>query len=141
MNCPAPAPRPNSRGVQSKPNLLCWLTCDGVHIDPASGKHTILGIFSNIRAHHFPVTHPFMVWFLTVTDCAAGAHRMKISLGLDATNPTPLIERPFESQGPLQRINLINEINNLTFPEPGDYSIVVEIDDEPLLATNLTVTT
>ena len=82
-----------------------------------------------------------MVWFLTVTDCAAGPHRMKISLGLDATNPTPLIERPFESQGPLQRINLINEINNLTFSEPGDYSIVIEIDDEPLLATNLTVTT
>ena len=127
--------------MQSKPNLLCWLTCDGVHIDPASGKHTILGIFSNIRAHQFPVTHPFMVWFLTVTDCAAGPHRMKISLGLDATNPTPLIERPFESQGPLQRINLINEINHLTFPEPGDYSIVIEIDDEPLLATNLTVTT
>jgi hypothetical protein len=127
--------------VQSKPNLLCWLTCDGVHVDPASGKHTILGIFSNIRAHQFPVTHPFMVWFLTVTDCAAGPHRMKILLGLDATNPTPLIERPFESQGPLQRINLINEINHLTFPEPGDYSIVIEIDDEPLLATNLTVTT
>jgi hypothetical protein len=141
MNCAMPAWWPNSRGVQSKPNLLCWLTCDGVHIDPASGKHTILGIFSNIRAHQFPVTHPFMVWFLTVTDCAAGPHRMKILLGLDATNPTPLIERPFESQGPLQRINLINEINNLTFPEPGDYSLVIEIDDEPLLATNLTVTT
>jgi hypothetical protein len=140
MNCPVPDRRPNSRSVQSKPNLLCWLTCDGVHIDPASGKHTILGIFSNIRAHQFPVTHPFMVWFLTVTDCAAGPHRMKISLGLDATNPTPLIERPFESQGPLQRINLINEINNLTLPEAGDYSIVIEIDDEPLLATNLTVT-
>jgi len=140
MNCAVPARRPNSLSVQSKPNLLCWLTCDGVHIDPASGKHTILGIFSNIRAHHFPVTHPFMVWFLTVTDCAAGPHRMKILLGLDATNPTPLIERPFESHGPLQRINLINEINNLTFPEPGDYSIVIEIDDEPLLATNLTVT-
>ena len=141
MNCARPARRPNSRGVQSKPNLLCWLTCDGVHIDPESGKHTILGIFSNIRGHQFHVTHPFMVWFLTVTDCAVGAHRMKISLGLDATNPTPLIARPFESPGPLQRINLINEINNLTFPEPGDYSIVIEIDDEPLLATNLTVTT
>jgi hypothetical protein len=41
--------------VQSKPQLLAWLTCDGVHIDPSSGKHTILGIFSNIQARHFPV--------------------------------------------------------------------------------------
>jgi hypothetical protein len=119
--------------VHSKPQLLAWLTCDGVHIDPGSGKHTILGVFSNIQARQFPVTHPFMIWFLTLTDCAAGAHR------LDPTNPQPLLERPFDSPSPLHRINLINEIRNLTFPQPGDYSLLIEIDDEPLLATNLTV--
>jgi hypothetical protein len=51
----------------------------------------------------------------------------------------PLIERDFESQSPLHRINLINEIRNLSFPQPGDYSLMIEVDDEPLLATNLTV--
>ena len=40
----------------------------------------------------------------------------------------------------LHRINLINEIRNLTFPAAGEYSLLVEIDDEVLLATNLTVT-
>ena len=125
--------------MQSKPQLLAWLTCDGVHIDPGSGKHTILGIFSNIQARDFPVTHPFMIWFLTITDCSVGTHKLRISMGLDAANPPPLLERPFESQSPLHRINLINEIRNLGFPQPGDYSLLVEIDDEPLLATNLTV--
>ena len=125
--------------MNSKPQLLAWVTCDGVHIDPSSGKHTLLGVFSNIAAHKFPVTHPFMVWFLTISDCAPGQHRIRISMGLDPTRPQPLIERPFESQSPLHRINLINEIRNLSFPQPGDYSILIEIDDEPLLATNLTV--
>ena len=125
--------------MQSKPQLLAWLTCDGVHIDPGSGKHTILGIFSNIQTRQFPVTHPFMVWFLTVTDCSVGEHKLKISMGLDASNPQPLLERPFESPSPLHRINLINEIRNLTFPEPGEYSLVIEIDDEHLLVTNLTI--
>ena len=60
-------------------------------------------------------------------------------MGLDATNPKPLIDKTFESQGPLDRINLISEIRNLVFPNPGDYSILIEIDDEPLLATNITV--
>jgi hypothetical protein len=115
------------------------MICDGVHIDPGSGKHTILGVFSNIKAMRFPVTHPFMVWFMTLTDCSPGGHRLRISMGLDPTSPTPLIERPFESQSPLHRINLINEIRNLTFPQPGDYAILIEIDDEPLLATNLGV--
>ena len=126
--------------VNSKPQLLAWLTCDGVHIDPGSGKHTILGVFSNIKAQRFPVTHPLMVWFLSITDVPSGQHRMRIAMGLDPTNPQPLIDRPFESQNPLHRINLINEIRNLSFPNPGEYSLLIEIDDEPLLATSLTVT-
>ena len=125
--------------MQSKPTLLAWLTCDGVHIDPSSGKHTILGVFSNINARHFPVTHPFMVWFLTLTDCAPGQHQMRLSMGLEPTAMKVLLDRPFESQSPLHRINLINEIRNLTFIEPGDYSISVEVDEEPILATNMTI--
>ncbi len=125
--------------MNSKPQLLAWLTCDGVHIDPGTGKHTILGVFSDIHAHTFPFAHPFMIWFLTLTDCAPGTHTMRLSLGIDPQAMQPLIERPFESASPLHRINLINEIRGLTFPAPGDYSLLVEIDDEPLLATSLTV--
>jgi hypothetical protein len=125
--------------MQSKPQLLAWVTCDGVHIDPGSGKHTLLGVFSNISGRQFPVTHPFMVWFLTISDCAPGDHRIRISMGMDPTRMQALIERPFASQSPLHRINLINEIRNLSFPQPGDYSILIEIDEEPLLVTNLTI--
>ena len=110
-----------------------------MHVDPGTGKHTILGVFSNIRGRQFPVVHPFMVWFLTLSDVPSGQHKIKINLGLDATNLKPLIERNFESQSPLQRINLINEIRNLSFPQPGEYSIIIEVDDEPLLATSITV--
>jgi len=126
--------------MHSKPQLLAWLTCDGVHLDPATGKHTILGVFSNIRAHRFPVTHPFMIWFMTLTDCASGPHKIRILLGVDPTQMQLLLERTFESPGPLQRINLINEIRNLSFPAAGDYSITIEVDDEPILATSLAVT-
>ncbi len=125
--------------MHSTPQVLAWLTCDGVHVDPGTGKHTILGVFSNIRGRQFPVVHPFMVWFLTLSDVPSGKHKIKISLGLDATSPQSLIERDFESQSPLQRINLINEIRNLSFPHPGDYSIIIEVDDDPLLVTSITV--
>ncbi len=125
--------------MQSKPQLLVWMTCDGVHIDPATGKHTILGVFSNIRGREFPLTYPYMVWFITLTDVAPGPHRLKISMGPEPTEIRPLIERDFESESPLHRINLINELGNLTFPRPGDYTINLEVDDEPILSTNLVV--
>lgn len=126
--------------MTTKPQLLTWLTCDAVHIDPATGKHTILGVFSNIQAHRFPVTHPMMIWFLTLTDCSVGKHRLRILLGLQPTQMQKIIEREFDSQGPLGRINIINEIRGFTFPVPGDYSLLIEVDDEPLLATNMTLT-
>ena len=115
--------------------------CDGVHIDPATGKHTLLGVFSNLKAREFPVTHPYMVWFMTLTDVSTGKHRLRISMGLDPMRPTELINREFESHSPLHRINLINELGRLTFPQAGEYSILIEVDDEPLLATSMQVTT
>ncbi|MDF3058415.1 MAG: hypothetical protein K0R17_2630, partial [Rariglobus sp.] len=42
-----------------------------------------------------------MVWFLTLSDVPSGQHKIKISLGIDATDTQPLIERTFESQSPL----------------------------------------
>lgn len=139
MICAAPRGPSCCPAVQSKPQLLAWLTCDAVHIDPGTGKHTILGIFSNISARQFPVTHPFMVWFLTVTDCSPGKHKLRILMGLAPSDPQPLLEREFESQSPLHRINLINEIRNLSFPARGEYELVIEIDEEPILATGITV--
>ena len=103
--------------MSSKPSLLAWITCDGVHIDPASGKHTILGVFSNIKARSFPVMHPYMVWFLTLTDAQPGKHKIRMSMSLDPTNPVELLHREFESQSPLHRINLINELRNLRFEQ------------------------
>jgi hypothetical protein len=125
--------------MNTKPQVLCWLMCDGVHVDPATGKHTLLGVFSAIRGRQFPITHPFMIWFLSLSDVPTGKHKIRISLGLDHASMNILLDREFESQGPLQRINLINDVRNLTFPAIGDYSIVIEVNEDPLLATTLTV--
>ena len=80
-----------------------------------------------------------MIWFLTISDVPTGQHKIRISMGLEPNNMTPLIDRTFDSQSPMQRINLINEIRNLSFSGPGDYSILIEVDDELLLATSITV--
>jgi len=113
--------------------------CDAVHIDPATGKHYIMGCFSSIRARNLPTRHPKMVWFLTLTDVTPGEHQLRISFGPDITSVNKVVERPFEARSPLHKINLINEMHNLPFEEAGVYTIMVEVDDEPILVTNLHV--
>ncbi|HNW42113.1 MAG TPA: hypothetical protein PKN08_09460, partial [Opitutaceae bacterium] len=61
--------------------------------------------------------------------------------GPTATSTKELLSRPFSSQGPQHRINLVSEIRGLSFPQAGDYVLIIKIDDAPLLATTLSVTT
>lgn len=123
----------------AKPQILCWQICDAVHIDPATGKHYILGCFSNIRARQFPVNHGRMIWFLTLSDVPEGTHRLRILFGLNVSETQPVVDREFESQSPLHKINLINEIRNIPLGQAGNYAIVIEVDDNPILVTNLGV--
>ena len=125
--------------MNSKPLILSFVTCDGVHIDQASGKYYLMGIFSNIRAQEFPVTHGQMFWFLILTDCSVGKHQLKITLGMPTETPIVEINREFESMSPLHRIHLINEIKNLKFDQPGNYGLGIEIDDDPIMVTSFGV--
>jgi hypothetical protein len=125
--------------MSSKPQLLCWLMCDGVHIDPSTGKHTLLGVFANLAMRQFPGTHPQMIWFLVLSDIHHGKHTMRISMHLDFGEPKTIVEREFEVQSPLQRIHLINQVRNLKFERPGDYSLTIEVDDDPILVSSLPV--
>ena len=92
-----------NRPMSTTPQVLAWITCDSVYVDPATGKHTLLGIFSNLRAKEFPVTHPRMIWFLSFSDLTQGNHQLKISIGLPMSEEDPriIIDRTFESPGPI----------------------------------------
>ena len=48
------------------------------------------------------------------------------------------VNHPFDSLSPTDRINLITDIQNITFHKESDYSSVIEIDDEALLVTSFT---
>lgn len=125
--------------MASKPQLLAWLTCDSIYVDPVTGKQSLLGIFTKIKARKFPFSHPRMVWFISITDCIVGEHTLKIGMGLPMEPSREILCRQFKSTSPAQRINLINEIHNLKFEQPGNHSVVIDIDDETILAMSFPV--
>ena len=127
--------------MSTKPQVLAWITCDSVYVDPATGKHTLLGIFSSLRAKEFPVVHPRMVWFLSFSDLTIGKHQLKMPIGLPMAEEEPrtIIDREFESPGPQHRINLINDIQRLKFDAPGNFSILIEIDGQVVLASSFPI--
>ena len=125
--------------MQSKPQLLIFSTCDGVHVEPVSAKHYLLGMFSGLRSREFPFVHRQMVWFISLTDVSVGEHTLRLCLELPGMQPIMSVERPFQSKSPLHRIHLINQLQNVHFDQPGDYTASIEVDDEPLLVTSFGV--
>lgn len=122
-----------------KPQMLSFLVCDGVHIDPMTGKQTILGVYSHLASRTFPFRHPRLFFLLTLAGLSAGKHNLKIALGLPMEEQKVVVQRDFEVAGPMQKMNLLSEIQGLAFPVPGDYAISIDIDDENLIVTSLPV--
>jgi hypothetical protein len=83
-----------------------------------------------------------MIWFLSFSDLTKGKHMLKISIGIPMAEDEPrtIINREFDSPGPQHRINLINDIQRLKFETPGNYSILIEIDEQVILASTFPIT-
>lgn len=124
---------------QPKPQILCWQICDAVHLDPSTGKHYLLGCFSNIQVRAFPARHPRMIWFLTLADVPEGEHTLRILFGPNVAEVEQLVERTFTSESPLHKINIINEMHHIELPRAGLYAVVIEVNEDPILVTNLGV--
>jgi len=122
----------NSQVLSTKCRVNGFLVCDQIYNDPATGKMTLLGIFSRLRAREFPMRHPQMIWFVSLSELCVGEHNLKISIAdpMGEIETRQIINRDFESKSPNVRVNLINEIHKLKFEEPRNYSIITEVDDE-----------
>ena len=79
------------------------------------------------------------MWFLTLADVHAGTHTLRILFGPDVESAKVLVEREFKSESPLHKINLINEMRNVRLERPGMHAVIIEVDDAPILVTNLGV--
>ncbi|MGF1451918.1 MAG: hypothetical protein ACFB21_07595 [Opitutales bacterium] len=125
--------------ISNKPQLLSFLTCDNVHVDPGTRKHTLLGLFSGLQAMQFPMKHPNMFVFISLTELGEGEHKQRLSLALPGQEPLVEREQAFKVNSPLQRVQLINQLQNVEFPHSGDYDFMLEIDDEPVLVLTFPV--
>jgi hypothetical protein len=127
------------KDMNSKPQLLSWLTCDHVHVDPSTGKQTYLGVFSGLGSAKFPFTFPQFFGVLSLTDVSIGQHKLSISMGYSMEETQEVVNQEFESKSPLQRINLVHLFRNVEFKNPGELGIQIDIDGEPLLVTSIII--
>jgi hypothetical protein len=128
-------------GDSQIPFALSMILCDAVHIDEGTGKAFILGCFSSIRAETFPAKHPRMTVFAEVTDCRGRTPFSLRVIDVDERHE-PLVEATTEVRtlDPLEIRMLVLSLEDMVFPEPGEYRIQLATGNAPLMERRLLLT-
>jgi hypothetical protein len=102
-----------------------------------NGKMNVMGIFSQILAKSFPCKHHSMVLIAQVgLDIGERAVPRPIAFRLMPPEGAPLVEITGElnfrqnEDGHIEDANIIISLNDIVFPEAGDYEIRFYIHEE-----------
>ena len=126
------------------PTCLAFLLCEAVTYDTTTSKHTLVGLLSDVRARAFPLTCPELVAYHELT-----GEQGSVSVALLLARLLDLPEAPAGRRSavtlsawrypatvirsPEVVVKIAITLRDLSFPEPGDYAFVLEVDGTPLM--------
>ena len=116
-----------------KPTLIALVVCDGIYHE-VQGKTALVGLFNNITARVFPVTHPRMAVFASLTGLREqSTAKLEIVHG-ENDRPIVSLQGPFPGNlTPLTVVDMNFVLSNVTFPEEGTYFIRFWANDHLLV--------
>lgn len=114
-----------------KPNHIALVLCDSIYSDP-TGKLALVGLFNGITGSGFPLTHPRLAVFVSLTGLRSGmVGKLEIVRG-DNEEPIVSTTGEFPPSSPIDILDMQFFLNNVVFPEPGTYFIRFSGNGHPL---------
>jgi len=115
------------------PMGLAIVICDQIIEDKLTHKKSLIGIFNQIATPTFPCRHPRMAVFVSLTE-GRGAYAVRLRM-VHEESGTGIGEVTGQIQ--FADVHTVAELNfellNVTFPQPGLYSIEFYCDDSLVL--------
>lgn len=123
---PMPTP-PGPVGPQPRVNAI--IICDALITDRDTGKRSLIGVFTNIRARTFPAAHPQLSVYVRLID-AQGWYAVKLELVRVETMET-IGEGTIQVEIPdrLRYHEIGFNLRGLSFPAPGQYEFRLYAND------------
>lgn len=113
------------------PVLLSVIICDQVIQDHYTGKNTLVGVFDNINAMHFPARHPWLTIFCQLTN---GRGKVPITVRLvDVQDSDKMlgglkVEEKFKEPREIRNVRF--DIGGIEFPHEGEYRFQIFANEE-----------
>jgi hypothetical protein len=123
-----------------EPVALAMILCDAIHVDPGTGKRTLLGLFSVLFAREFPVTHPLMAVYTCLTECHGKVpFTLRIVDVNEEREPVFEVSDEIDIGDPLGVAELDFRIGGLVFSAPGEYRCQLLSAGHPLIERRIIV--
>jgi hypothetical protein len=133
------APERPAGALRPHPSLNAMLLCDHTIREQGTGKVSLIGVFENISAAHFPVVHRALSVYAKLGD-AEGEYAIRLEL-------VRLDDSHVVAQGTLRAAfadrmtpgELIFALENLGLERPGRYEFRLHADDRFVAGKSFTV--
>ena len=117
--------------------ILMMVMADYASIDSSTGKIHILGLFRQMWAQTFPITHHRMCLVVKIEgeiSDSRNPHKLSVALTDEDGVEMIAIEGGFEMldspPGIPPECNMVLELNALVFQKPGEYRFYARINDD-----------
>jgi len=122
----------------SGPVCVATVICNEVIEDRRSGNKTVVGIFNAIGTTQLPATHPRMTVMASVTNAE---REVTVKLILRGPEGKEILsaDAKVPARGPGDVIDLLFELNNITFNEHGDFIFEIFYNDDVIGARRFMV--
>ncbi len=116
-----------------EPNVNAMLICDHVIVDKFTGKKSLIGIFENINSPIFPVAHPTLSIYISLTD-AQGKYKIGLKVvDLETDKQVGGADIPeIEVHDRLATSEVIMNMRGIRFAHPGKYVFNIYANDYPV---------
>ncbi len=120
------------------PVPVAFLVCDQTSVDAATGKITIVGVFSLIRVQRFPAIHAAVSLYVKLIDCD-GEYKSSIEFVQVATQGR-LLETGGKilSESRHEYTEFVLQIPSLPLPAPGDYEFRLWMNNKFISSVRVT---
>ena len=106
------------------PVPLAMIVCEAFYRDLASGKSSILGVFSDVESAEFPVHISQFCVFVVLTDAEGDIELRLVLVDVDEEDE-PIYDRPrtVRFRDKLSVSELLWQLDDVVFPSPREYRL------------------
>ncbi|HYF51090.1 MAG TPA: hypothetical protein VEJ63_16875 [Planctomycetota bacterium] len=121
-----------------KPIILALVLCDQIIREVGTNKLSLIGTFNGIYAASFPINHPSLWVYIAITE---GRGTVPCKLRMVSMDNSVVFDLPgqIEFGGPATVGELVFQLQQLRFENPGVYSIEFWAGDDLLASRRVNV--